>query len=106
MNRKRKVILYNWLKSHKRIIIGLCTLIFIVIMVIIVDIKSLVEKIAIIGILGFFIFSIIYTLAFLFRSYKLKRVFIGIEQEIGYFTCYFSIGISFFINDLTPGKWQ
>ncbi len=93
-----------WLRSKKRILIGLGTIILILIMFIIVDFYSLFLKISVIGFIGVVLFIFVYTLAFIFRAFKLKLIFKGLDQNIKYQTSFFSIGVCFFLNDLTPGK--
>ncbi|MFX0105892.1 MAG: YbhN family protein [Candidatus Hodarchaeota archaeon] len=94
----------NWLKKKKRLLIGIITLILIIIMILFVDFVSFIQKIIIIGPFGLLAFVITYTVAFILRAYKLKLIFKGISQEIKYSTSYFSIGASFFINGVIPGK--
>ena len=57
-----------------------------------------------VGILGLILFILSYTAAFLLRSYKLKMIFDGLDTNVSFSTCYFSIGAAFVINDLTPAK--
>ena len=104
MSEEKKIKIIIWLKSKKRILIGLCTIILILFMFIIVDFYDLILKISEIGIWGISFFIILYTMAFIFRAYKLKLIFKGLDQEIKYKTSFFSIGICFFLNDLIPGK--
>ncbi len=93
-----------WLKKHKRLIIGIITIILIVFMAFIVDFPSLISKIITIGLWGTILFIISYTVAFILRAYKLKLIFKYLNLDVKYSTCYFSIGTAFVINDLTPGK--
>ena len=104
MSEEKKIKIIIWLKSKKRILIGLCTIILILFMFIIVDFYDLILKISEIGIWGISFFIILYTMAFIFRAYKLKLIFKGLDQEIKYKTSFFSIGICFFLNDLIPVK--
>ncbi len=104
MNENKSKGISNWLKRRKRIIIGIVTIILIISMILYVDFTSFIQKIVIIGPFGLLAFIIIYTLAFILRAYKLKLTFKGISQEISYSTSYFSIGASFFINGVIPGK--
>lgn len=96
--------LLRWLRKYKRIIIGLFTIVLIIVMILIVDFNKLISKIYIIGIFGIFIFIIGYTFTFFIRGYKLKLIFKGLNRGIKYSTSFFSIGISFVINELTPTK--
>jgi uncharacterized protein (TIRG00374 family) len=73
-------------------------------MIFFVDFASLIEKIVTVGVLGLILFIISYTLAFILRAYKLKLIFKGLDKDVAYSTCYFSIGAAFVINDLTPAK--
>ena len=104
MSEKKSKGISNWLKRRKRLIIGITTLILIIIMIIFVDFVSFIQKIIIIGPLGVLAFIITYTIAFILRAYKLKLIYKGIGQEVRYSTSYFSIGASFFINGVIPGK--
>jgi len=94
----------EWLKRRKRILIGILTIILIVFMLFVVDFPDLISKIVLIGPWGTLLFVLAYTIAFHFRAYKLKLIFKGLSQPIKYTTSYFSIGATFVINDLTPGK--
>ncbi|MHA2431547.1 MAG: lysylphosphatidylglycerol synthase transmembrane domain-containing protein [Promethearchaeota archaeon] len=104
MNEDKSKRISNWLKRRKRLIIGITTIILIIAMIIFVDFESFIHKIIIIGPFGLLAFIITYTLAFILRAYKLKLVFKGINQKISYSTSYFSLGASFFINGVIPGK--
>jgi len=104
MNNVKQNKLIYWLKKKKRPIIGLGTLILIIFMIFFVDFKSFINKVIIIGLIGAIIFGLLYTIAFLFRSYKLKLIFKGLNCNIKYTTSYFSIGACFLINDVSPGK--
>ena len=104
MSEEKNKKITTWLRSKKRILIGLGTLILICFMFIIVDFYSLILKISEIGILGISFFVTVYILAFFFRAYKLKLIIKGLDQEIKYQTSFFSIGVCFFLNDLIPGK--
>ncbi|MFX1494065.1 MAG: YbhN family protein [Promethearchaeota archaeon] len=104
MSEKKSKGFFNWLKRRKRLIIGIITIILIIIMIIFVDFVSFIQNIIIIGPFGLLAFIITYTIAFILRSYKLKLIFKGINQEIRYSTSYFSIGAAFFINGVIPGK--
>ncbi|MFX1339150.1 MAG: YbhN family protein [Promethearchaeota archaeon] len=76
-----------------------------VFMILIVDFRSLLLKISLIGINGTLLFIIAYTSAFLFRSAKLKLIFKGLKHKIMFQTAYFTTGICFIVNDITPGKF-
>ncbi len=104
MNENKTKGFFNWLKKRKRIIIGLATIAIIIVMIFLVDFQELIQKIITIGFGGLFLFILAYTLAFIFRAYKLKLIFKGISQEISYSTSFFSTGASFFINGVIPGK--
>ncbi len=97
-----KVILF--LKKRKRILIGIITILSVILMLFIVDFPKIILKIRLIGFWGTFLFVLAYSLAFLFRSLKLKLTFKGIDKNINFSTSYFSTGASFVINDFTPGK--
>lgn len=97
-----KLILF--FKKRKRILIGIVTIFLIVLMLFIVDFPKIIKKIKLIGFWGTFLFVLAYSLAFLFRSTKLKLIFKGIDTNINFSTSYFSTGASFVINDFTPGK--
>ncbi len=99
---KNKII--SWLKKKKRLLIGIGTIVLIIFMFLFVDFFSLILKIATIGLWGLLLLVATYTIAFILRAYKLKLVFKGLNQDINYSTAFFSIGICFIINDLTPGK--
>lgn len=104
MSKEPKSKFVIWLKKYKRLIIGLATLSLIIFMIFIVDFPSFIERITTIGIWGTILFIITYSVAFFLRAYKLKLIFIGLDQNIHYSTSFFSIGACFVINDLTPGK--
>ena len=96
--------LIYWLKKRKRLLIGIITIIIIVLMIIFIDFSKLISNIINIGIWGILLFIITYTIAFLFRSYKLKVVFAGLNQSVEFSISYFSTGTAFIINEVTPGK--
>ena len=98
----KKVI--TFLKKRKRILIGLITISIIILMLFIVDFPKVILRIRLIGFWGTFLFILAYSLAFLFRTLKLKLIFRGIDKNIDFSAAYFSIGASFVINDFTPGK--
>ena len=93
-----------WLRKNKNLIIGITTVILIIFMAFIADFPRLISKIIAIGIWGTILFIVTYTIAFIVRAYKLKQIFRNLNLTVKYSTCYFSLGISFVINDLTPGK--
>ena len=88
----------------KRIIIGCLTIFFIIIMIIYVDYQTILDNLQRISILGILLFTFVYTLAFIFRAYKLKLVFQGINLNPKYLTIYGAIGTGWAINELTPAK--
>ncbi len=94
----------TFLKKRKRILIGLITISIIILMLFIVDFPKVILRIRLIGFWGTFLFILAYSLAFLFRTLKLKLIFRGIDKNIDFSAAYFSIGASFVINDFTPGK--
>ena len=104
MNEKINIKKASWLKRRKRLLLGLGTIVLMFLMFLFVDITSLFFKIATIGLLGLIFFVILYTIAFIIRAFRLKLIFKGLNQNITYSTCYFSLGVSFVINDLTLGK--
>lgn len=104
MNKENYNKIIFWINKKKRYIIGLTTIFLILFMLFYVDIQNLLLKIATIGFWGAFLFIITYTAAFILRSYKLKLIFKGLNNNINYLTSYFSIGVCFIINDLTPGR--
>jgi len=104
MSEKKNTRLNNWIKKRKKIIIGLLTVALIIFMITIVDFPKFIQKLSIIGLWGIFLFFILYSIAFLLRAYKLKLIFKGLDEDINFFTVFFSIGTGFLINELTPGK--
>ncbi len=104
MNEVNKSKLIIWLTRRKRLLIGIATILLLLFMIFFVDFASLIEKIVTVGVLGLILFIISYTLAFILRAYKLKLIFKGLDKDVAYSTCYFSIGAAFVINDLTPAK--
>ncbi len=88
----------------KRILIACVTLAIIILMIIYVDFQTILLNLQRISVWGIFLFSIIYTLAFIFRAFKLKLVFNGINLEPNYFIIYGAIGTGWAINELTPAK--
>ena len=94
----------NWFKTHKRLLIGLATIVLIILMVIIIDFQNLLKNLSMIGLWGTFLFIIIYMIAFLLRGFKLKLIFKGLDHPIKFSSSFFSIGAIFIINDITPGQ--
>lgn len=92
------------LKRNKRLLIWIGTVILILFMIFLVDFTNLINKILKIGLWWTFVFIIVYTITFVIRTYRLDLVFKGLDQDISISTSYFSIGISFFLNDLFPAK--
>ncbi|MHA1466987.1 MAG: lysylphosphatidylglycerol synthase transmembrane domain-containing protein [Promethearchaeota archaeon] len=88
----------------KRILIACVTIAIIVIMILYVDFQTILLYLQRISIWGIFLFSVVYTLAFIFRAFKLKLVFNGINLEPNYFIIYGAIGTGWAINELTPAK--
>jgi len=88
----------------KRILIACVTLAIIILMIIYVDFQTILLNLQRISIWGIFLFFVIYTLAFIFRAFKLKLVFNGINLEPNYFIIYGAIGTGWAINELTPAK--
>ena len=88
----------------KRILIGCVTVAIIVLMIVYVDFQTILLNLQRISIWGILFFSVIYTLAFIFRAFKLKLVFNGINLEPKYSTIYGAIGTGWAINELTPAK--
>ncbi|HDZ18215.1 MAG TPA: flippase-like domain-containing protein [archaeon] len=88
----------------KRIIIGCLTILIIIVMIIFVDYKTIFNNLKEISLLGIFLFCLTYTIAFIFRTYKLKLVFRGINLDPKFYTIYGAIGTGWAINELTPAK--
>ena len=88
----------------KRILIACVTLAIIILMIVYVDFQTILLNLQRISIWGIFLFFVIYTLAFIFRAFKLKLVFNGINLEPNYFIIYGAIGTGWAINELTPAK--
>jgi len=88
----------------KRILIVFVTIAIIVLMILYVDFQTILLYLQRISIWGIFLFSVNYTLAFIFRAFKLKLVFNGINLEPNYFIIYGAIGTGWAINELTPAK--
>jgi uncharacterized protein (TIRG00374 family) len=104
MSEEAKSKFVIWLQKYKRLIIGSTTLFLIIFMIFFVDFPSFINRITTFGIWGTLLFIISYSIAFILRAYKLKLIFIGLDQNIRFSTSLFSIGACFVINDLTPGK--
>ncbi len=88
----------------KRIIIGCLTILIIILMITFVDYNTIFGNLQEISLLGIFLFCLTYTLAFIFRTYKLKLVFRGINLDPKFYTIYGAIGTGWAINELTPAK--
>ncbi|MBY9015360.1 MAG: flippase-like domain-containing protein [Candidatus Lokiarchaeota archaeon] len=88
----------------KRILIGCVTVAIIILMIVYVDFQTILLNLQRISIWGIFLFSVVYTLAFIFRAFKLKLVFNGINLEPNYSIIYGAIGTGWAINELTPAK--
>ncbi|KKL50536.1 hypothetical protein LCGC14_2304520, partial [marine sediment metagenome] len=88
----------------KRLIIGCSTILIIILMITFVDYKTIYDNLKEISLLGIFLFCLTYTVAFIFRAYKLKLVFRGINLDPKFSTIYGAIGTGWAINELTPAK--
>ncbi len=88
----------------KRIIIGCCTILIIFLMIIFVDYQNIFVNLKRISLAGIILFCATYTAAFIFRTYKLKLIFKGININPSYLTIYGAIGAGWAINELTPAK--
>lgn len=88
----------------KRLLIGCATIVIILLMIVYVDLTTILNNLQQISILGIVLFSLTYTVAFIFRTLKLKLVFNGINIEPSFFTIYGAIGTGWAINELTPAK--
>jgi uncharacterized protein (TIRG00374 family) len=73
-------------------------------MIFYVDLQTIVDNLRKISFLGLFLFALVYTLSFIFRSYKLKIIFQGINLNLKYSTIYCAIGAGWAINEITPAK--
>lgn len=91
-------------KRTKRIIIGCVTIVIIILMIVYVDFQKIIINLQKISILGIFLFSITYTVAFVFRALKLQTTFKAIKLKPRYLTIYGAIGTGWAINELTPAK--
>jgi len=91
-------------KRTRRILIGVCTIVIIVLMIIFVDFQKILENLSKISFYGILLFCITYTVAFLFRAYKLLLIFKGINLDPSYLILYGSIGVGWAINEITPAK--
>lgn len=87
-----------------RILIGVSTIVLVIIMIIFVDYKTILENLYKISLIGILLFALTYTTAFVFRTYKLKLIFQGINFDPSFLTLYASIGAGWAINELTPVK--
>jgi uncharacterized membrane protein YbhN (UPF0104 family) len=63
----------------KRILIGCVTVIIIVLMIIYIDLQTIFSNLQSISIIGIVLFTVVYTLAFIFRALKLKLVKVEIS---------------------------
>ncbi|MHA1192180.1 MAG: lysylphosphatidylglycerol synthase transmembrane domain-containing protein [Promethearchaeota archaeon] len=88
----------------KRLLIGCATVVIILLMIVYVDFTTILNNLQQISVIGIFFFSLTYTVAFIFRTLKLKLVFNGINIEPSFFTIYGAIGTGWAINELTPAK--
>lgn len=88
----------------KRVLIGFTTIFLIILMILYVDLQTIVDNLKKISFLGLFLFTLVYTLSFIFRSYKLKLIFQGINLNPKYSTIYRAIGAGWAINEITPAK--
>ncbi|MHA1106349.1 MAG: lysylphosphatidylglycerol synthase transmembrane domain-containing protein [Promethearchaeota archaeon] len=88
----------------KRLLIGCATVVIILLMIVYVDFTTILNNLQQISVIGIFLFSLTYTVAFIFRTLKLKLVFNGINIEPSFFTIYGAIGTGWAINELTPAK--
>ena len=88
----------------KRILMACATLVIILLMILYVDFKTILNYLQQISVLGIILFTIVYTIAFIFRALKLKVVFNGINSKPKYTTIYGAIGTGWAINELTPAK--
>ena len=91
-------------ENTKRILIGISTIILIIIMVIYVDFREIQENLIKISIYGIILFILIYTLSFIFRTFRLRLIFRGLNLKTAYLSLYASFGIGWGINEITPGK--
>jgi len=88
----------------KRIVIGISTIILILIMIILIDIRIIIEDLMKISFYGLILFFLVYTAAFIFRTYRLKVVFQGLNLKSSFLTLYCAFGIGWSINEITPSK--
>ncbi len=88
----------------KRIVIGISTIILIIIMIILIDIRIILEYLMKISFYGLILFFLIYTIAFIFRTYRLKMIFQGLNLDSSFLTLYCAFGIGWSINEITPSK--
>jgi uncharacterized protein (TIRG00374 family) len=88
----------------KRIIIGISTIILIIVMFTYVDINEIFKNFQRISVYGIFGFILIYTIAFLLRTIRLKQIIQGLALDASYSTLLGSYGIGWSVNELTPGK--
>jgi len=88
----------------KRIIIGISTIILIIIMIFLIDIRIILEVLIKISFYGLILFFLVYTAAFILRTYRLKVVFQGLNLKSSFLTLYCAFGIGWSINEITPSK--
>jgi len=88
----------------RRILFGVFTIIIVVFLIIFVDYNIILVNLSRISIIGILLFIITYTSAFIFRTYKLKVIFQGINLNPSFLTLYSAIGAGWAINELTPAK--
>lgn len=88
----------------KRIIVGISTIILVLIMIYFIDFRLFIENLAKISIYGILLFTLIYTIVFFFRTYRLKLIFRGLNLETPSLILFGSYGIGWGINEITPGK--
>jgi len=88
----------------KRIIIGISTIFLILIMVLLIDVRLIVEHLMRISFYGLMLFFLVYTIAFIFRTYRLKVIFQGLNLKSSFLTLYCAFGIGWGINEITPSK--
>ena len=88
----------------KRIVIGISTIILIIIMIFLIDIHIILEDLMKISFYGLILFFLVYTAAFIFRTYRLKVIFQGLNLKSSFLTLYCAFGIGWSINEITPSK--
>ena len=88
----------------KRVLIGISTIILIIFMIIFIDLQIILKNLSKISIFGIILFIFVYTIAFVFRTVRLKLIFHGLNINASYLVLFGSFGIGWGINELTPGK--